>query len=198
MKRDSTFRRKDNGLSFIEIVMVTAILSLVSLAVYSILNNGVKIWQRVNKPVPEEDLNIFLGRFTQDLKNALKFTGIDFIGTEYYFEVPSLVRSDSLKCDTVGKVIYYYDKGDKILKRQRQDLPQIYSRQDAFLTHQLGGVESLRFQYYSFDEKKNAFLWQDEWEVKDELPLSVKVELQFNNGTQTKEFAQSADIPVSG
>ena len=56
----------------------------------------------------------------------------------------------------------------------------------------------MRFQYYSFDEKKNAFLWQDEWEVKGELPLSVKVELQFNNGTQTKEFAQSADIPVSG
>ncbi len=189
---------KAAGLSFIEIVIVMTILSLISLAVYANLSNGIKIWQRINKPVPEEDLNIFLGRFIQDLKNTLRFKGLDFLGAEDSFELASTINSPALKKKTVGKVIYYYDRRDKVLKRQQQDLSQIYNRQDPSLTHQLENVDSLRFQYCSYDEEKKEFIWQEEWKTKDELPLSVRIDLEFNNGIQTKGFTETVDIPISG
>ena len=189
---------KDRGLSFIEIVIVMVIMSLISLAVYANLNSGIKIWQRINKPRPEEDLNIFLDRFAQDLKNALNFQGLDFLGAEDSFELASAINSPALKTKTVGKVIYYYDRRDKILKRQQQDLSQIYNRQDSSLTRQLENVDALRFQYCSYDKEKKEFIWQEEWKTKDELPLSVRIELEFNNGTQTKAFSRTVDIPISG
>lgn len=191
-------REKHPGLSLVEILIVMVIMSLISLAVYANLSSGIKIWQRINKPRPEEDLNIFLDRFMQDLKNALKFQGLDFLGTEDSFELPTLINSPALKTKTVGKVIYYYDRREKILKRQQQDLSQIYNRQDSGPVRQLGNVESLRFQYCSYDKEKKEFIWQEEWKTKDEFPLSVRMELEFNNGIQTKAFTRTVDIPISG
>ena len=191
-------REKHTGLSLIEILIVMVIMSFISLAVYANLNSGIKIWQRINKPRPEEDLNIFLDRFAQDIKNALNFQGLDFLGAEDSFELASAIYSPALKTKTVGKVIYYYDRRDRILKRQQQDLSQIYNRQDSSLIRQLENVDALRFQYCSYDKEKKEFIWQEEYKTKDELPLSVRIELEFNNGSQTKAFSRTVDIPISG
>ena len=85
-----------------------------------------------------------------------------------------------------------------MLKRLQQDFSQIYNRQDPSLTRQLENVVALRFQYYSYDKEKKEFIWQEEWKTKDELPLSVEMKFEFNNGTQTKEFSETVDIPISG
>ena len=53
------YTKKKNRLGFtlVELFLVSVILSIISLAIYSTLNNGIKIWQKINIETPGEGLN---------------------------------------------------------------------------------------------------------------------------------------------
>ena len=53
-------KKHNNAFTLVELLIVTAMLAVISLAIYSTFSSGLKIWQRVSKPIPEEDLGIFL------------------------------------------------------------------------------------------------------------------------------------------
>jgi len=192
------FTKKNNrGLTLIELILVTAILSVVSLAIYSTFNNGLRIWQRINKQLPEEDLNIFFDRFGYDLRNLLQFNGISFSGTEYRLAFATIVNSSRLQKRTVGEIIYFYDSQAEILKREERDFPQVFSGDEGPIAQSLTGVQSLRFQYYIYDTNKKEYLWQDQG-PEEGIPLAVRMELEFKDGTQTHKFTKTVNIPVGG
>jgi len=190
------------------LLIVTALLAVISLAIYATFNSGVKIWQRVNKEIPEEDLDIFLEKFALDLRNSFKFNGFNFLGEEKRFEFPTLVNpvrnkfsngvnSPGMNKKTVGKVIYLYDSESSIIKRNLLDFSQIYNGEEGITQELLKNVKSLKFRYYLYDKEKKEYLWQDEW-LKEDLPLAVRIELEFGNGTEIREFTKTVNIPVSG
>lgn len=218
MKRKNRFnQRTKKGFTLIEMVIVTAIISVVALAIYATLNNGIKIWQKVNSQLPEEDLNIFFDKFTLDIRNTFKFTGINFSGTTDKLEFPTLVNpvrdygqtgkrydvsngvnSLRLQKRTVGKLIYTYEPQNQILNRYQVDFAGVYSGEtNAGPPQSLKNVRALRFQYYFYDKERKEYLWQDEWS-KEGLPLAVKVELEFDDGRETKKFIKTVGIPASG
>ncbi|MCM8796060.1 MAG: prepilin-type N-terminal cleavage/methylation domain-containing protein [Candidatus Omnitrophica bacterium] len=183
--------------TLIEMLIVSAILSVVGLAIYATLNNGIKIWQKVNTPLPEEDLNIFFDRFSLELRNSFKFTGINFSGTKEMLEFPTLVNSLRLQKRTVGKVIYIYEPQNQILNRYQLDFAGVYMGETNLTFRQsLRNIKSLRFQYYFYDKDKKEYLWQDEW-LKEDLPLAVRLELEFDNGKESKKFTKTVNIPTS-
>ncbi|MCM8782371.1 MAG: prepilin-type N-terminal cleavage/methylation domain-containing protein [Candidatus Omnitrophica bacterium] len=183
------------GFTLLEMLIVSAILSVVALAIYASLNNGIKIWQMVNKTLPEEDLNIFFDKFSLDIRNAFKFAGINFLGTKDALEFPTLVNSPRLQKRTVGKVIYTYVPRNRMLNRYQVDFDGVYSGEtDRGLLQSLKNVTSLNFQYYFYDKERKEYLWQDEW-LKGGLPLAIKVEMEFDNGRETKKFAKTVGIP---
>lgn len=192
------FTKKNNrGLTLIELILVTAILSVVSLAIYSTFNNGLRIWQRINKQLPEEDLNIFFDRFGYDLRNLLQFNGINFSGTEDRLAFATIVNSRRLQKRTVGEIIYFYDSQAEILKREERDFPQVFSGDEGPIAQSLTGVQSLRFKYYIYDTNKKEYLWQDQG-PEEGIPLAVRMELEFKDGTQTHKFTKTVNIPVGG
>jgi len=200
-------RQTKNGFTLIELLIVTALLAVISLAIYATFNSGVKIWQRVNKQIPEEDLDIFLEKFALDLRNSFKFNGFNFLGEEKRFEFPTLVNSPGMNKKTVGKVIYLYDSESNIIKRNLLDFSQIYNGEEGTTQELLKNVKSLKFRYYLYDKEKKEYLWQDEWLKEDlprpseqerGLPLAVRIELEFGNGTEIKKFTKTVNIPVSG
>jgi hypothetical protein len=65
---------------------------VVAFAIYASFNNGIKIWERVNKEIPGEDLNIFFDKFSVDLKNSFKFSGIKFSGKKNEVAFASIVN----------------------------------------------------------------------------------------------------------
>lgn len=202
MKRNNLVNQLTNwktekGLTLIELLIVTAILSLVSLTIYSTFNSGIKIWQRVNRKISEEDLGIFFDKFASDLRNSFKFTGLNFSGRDDIIEFPTLVNSLTLHKRTVGKVIYFYDSGTKILSRKQKDFAQIYNDEEGSIQQLIKNIKSLKFQYYLYDEEKKEYIWQDEWS-NEELPLAIKIELGFDDGVQINNFTQTVSIPVSG
>lgn len=187
----------DKGFTLIELLIVTALLAVISLAIYATFNSGVKIWQRVNQQIPEEDLDIFLEKFALDLRNSFKFNGSNFLGEEKRFEFPTLVNSPGMNKKTVGKVIYLYDSESNIIKRNLLDFSQIYNGEEGTTQELLKNAKSLKFRYYLYDKEKKEYLWQDEW-LKEDLPLAVRIELEFGNGTEIRKFTKTVNIPVSG
>jgi hypothetical protein len=173
------------------------IISVVALAVYATLNNGLKIWQRINQVLPEEDLDIFFDRFALDLRNTFKFTGIAFLGKEDRLQFATLVNSPRLQATTVGELIYSYDDEAKALNREQRDFSQIYTENNGVIQQLISNIKSFKFLYYVYDVGKKEYLWQEE-SSKEDLPLAVRMELELLHGNKTKKITRTVGIPVSG
>jgi prepilin-type N-terminal cleavage/methylation domain-containing protein len=184
------------GFTLIEMLLVIAVVSVISLAIYATLNNGLKLWQKANRQLPEEDLNIFLDKFTVDLRNSFKFTGIDFSGAPFRMEFPTLVSSQALRSRSVGRVGYGYEPGSGVLIRAQQDFSQAYTAESRPLPV-LSNIKSLKFQYYVYDKEKKEYLWLEEW-AKEGLPAAVRIELEMGYDSQDNKFIKTVSIPCSG
>ena len=58
-------RNKNNkGFTLIEVCLVSAMVAIISLAIYTTFANGIKIWQKAHTEILEEDVSIFFERFT--------------------------------------------------------------------------------------------------------------------------------------
>ncbi len=189
-------KRNNLGFTLIEMLIVTAIISVISLAIFSTFDNGIKIWQRVNNPLPGEDVAIFLNKFERDLRNTFRFAGIEFVGEKDRLEFASLVTSRNLQKTTVGGIIYSYDILNETLKRTEKDFSQIYSDEKGRIAQVLAKIRDLKFQYYYYNDEKKEFQWEDSWH-KEGFPLAVRLELKINNDRETEKHVKTVSLPVS-
>lgn len=189
-------RGNKTGFTLIELLIVTVLLAVVSLAIYATFNNGIRIWQKVNEQVLQEDLDVFFEEFTLDLKNAFKFSPFNFLGEEDRFEFITLVNSQKMHKNTVGKVSYFYDPQSKTITKTSWDFNQIYEGSSGMTQQLARNVGALKFQYYFYDEGTKEYLWFDQWS-KEGLPLAVRVELSLGEGAQSDGFVKTTSIPVS-
>jgi prepilin-type N-terminal cleavage/methylation domain-containing protein len=190
-------RKKNRAFTLVELLIVISMMSVVSLAIYSALNNGLKIWQRVNRQVPQEDANIFLNKVSSDLRNAVKLKKINFSGNEERLEFPSLVYSSRWQNKSVGKIYYAYDSKSGIITQEQRDYSMLFSDEPGVKRQLLSGLSALKFQFYYYDKDNKEYLWLDEWS-KEGLPLAVKVEIEISGQGKTNTFVKTVDIPVGG
>ena len=172
-------------------------LGVISLAIFSTFNNGFKIWQKINKPLAEEDLGIFFDKISQDLSNCFKSSSIPFTGDQNNLGIPTLVNSPRLKTRTLGLVVYSYDQQSGVLNRQQKDFSQIYSRQEDDPVHLLKNIRSFKLEYYYFDTQKQEYLWKEECSGVG-IPLAVRVGLDLNDSSGTDKIIRTITIPVGG
>ncbi|MFA5099658.1 MAG: prepilin-type N-terminal cleavage/methylation domain-containing protein [Candidatus Omnitrophota bacterium] len=188
-------RNKTSAFTLIELLVVTVMLSVVCLAIYSTFASGARIWQRINRMSLNEEVNIFFDRFSSDVRNSVKFSGLRFTGKPDGFDLPTLVSSPTLEAKTAGMAIYSCS-GD-ILARSQADYSQIYQDVSVPPRHILGGLQSCNFTYYQYDEEKEEYSWVEEW-VKDELPLAVRMALSVNTAVGIQDLVKTVSIPVAG
>jgi len=179
-----------------ELLIVSALVGVVALAIYGLLSTGLRIWETVQRPLPGEDINIFLDRFRLDLKNCFLFEGIDFSGTQESLAFVTLVQSNRLNSETVGQAIYSYDANKKALNRELGDFSNVYSGAAGSLKQFLEKVESVRFQYYTFDEPTKKFVWSQEWLTPEVLPQAVRLELKIG-GVGGGVFTKTVSLSVA-
>ncbi|MFH0738722.1 MAG: prepilin-type N-terminal cleavage/methylation domain-containing protein [Candidatus Omnitrophota bacterium] len=200
LERPNLWPRKyktKSGFTLIEMLIVAAMVSIVSLAMYATLNNGLEIWQKVNNQIPESELGLLFDRLTFDLKNTLRFEGIKFNGERNKFSFATLINFPFVKRMTVGEASYIYEEGQGILSRAQKDFSQVYSKEDNPASDTLSNIKSLKFSYYFYDEQTKEYLWLEDWSKKG-LPLAVRLELEFDNGKDTSKFTKTVSIPASG
>ncbi len=185
------------GVTFVELLIVSAMLSVLSFAVYATFNNGIKVWQKINRDLPEQGINIFFDKFTSDLKNCFSFSNIVFLGSENKIEFAGLVSSPRLNITTVGRIGYSYNSDSGILAREQSDYSQIYNAEKGTIRKMLGNVKSLRFSYYFYDAEKQDYVWKQEW-LSQKMPLAARVELEVEYDNQISRFTRTVTISVSG
>jgi prepilin-type N-terminal cleavage/methylation domain-containing protein len=192
-------RQTKKGFTLIEMLLVTTMVAVISLAVYATFNSGIKIWQRVNKQIAEEDINIFFDKFASDLRNTFKFSGINFSGKEDEVEFATIVNSPRLHIQTVGMSLYSYDSRAKALKREQMDFSQLCNHEANPAQVLLKEVTALKFSYYFFDKDAKQYIWGKEWD-RDGLPLAVRIELSVgpDEKEKAKKFVRTINIPVKG
>lgn len=189
-------KNRNSGLTLVEILMVVLIMAIISLAVYSLMSNGIRIYQRTSRFLPEEDIGVFFDKFYLDFKNSFSFTGVNFYGGQDRVASATFVSSLKLNNKTVGRVTYYYDRAKKTLSREQQDISDIYTGAKGAVTDSINEVRYLKFSYYLYDRESESFTWQDVW-ARDTLPLAVRMELELDNGQQKNSFIKTVGIPAS-
>ena len=189
-------KNKAPGFTLIELMVVTVMLSIVCLSIYSTFASGAKIWQRVNRLSVNEDVNIFFDRFSSDVKNSVNFTGLRFSGKADRIELPTLVSSPTLEAKTVGMAVYSCT--GNTLVRGQADYSQIY--QDVSITprHILSGLQSCNFTFYQYDDEQQEYSWVDEW-TRPEFPLAIRLEVALAPGSSGgSSFVKTVSVPIGG
>jgi len=187
------------GFTFIELVVVISMMAVISLAAYGVFKNGITIWQKASRQVREEDLNIFFDKVNSDVHDAFKFKGIPFAGEKERFQFATIVYSPRLQRKTVGDIAYFYDGQKRAVKRAKRDMSQVVNDAEGELIEEtLSGVKALRCSYYYYDRLKKQYLWQDEWTDRETMPLAVRMEFEFQNGSDTDRYTTTVSIPAAG
>lgn len=190
-------KKSRKAFTLVELLIVASMLGVVSLAMFSLFNNGFKVWQKISQPVSEQDIDIFLDKWATELENCLKINGVVFGGDKNRCEIPTLVKSIGLNRKTIGKVVYSYNQQAQILNRQQSDYSQLYSENEGTAEQVLKNIDFLKFTYYDYDAQNKEYIWKDEW-TGGSLPLAVRVEFTFNAKDKNDKFIKTVDIPISG
>ena len=145
------------GFTLVEVLLVVSLIAVIGAALYHTLSNGLKIWDRSQRFVIEEDILIFLDKIGQDVRNIFTYSQIGFEGKESYFAFPTTVRiladskSDFTKgeyINQIGRVKYYFDKRKNRIGRKQANYSQ--ALEGIFKENKVlcNSVTSLEFRYY--------------------------------------------------
>ena len=186
-----------NGFTLIELLLVTVILSIVGLAVYSAFSSGVRVWRRIVKNIPQEDISIFFERISRDLRNSFQYAGVEFYGAKEKIGFPTLVISQKPEVPKheFGYVTYSLDSSHDSINRTQADYSQLYRDVVPQARTLVDNIEHLTFQYYSYDSDEEKYYWKSVWEEKENLPVAVKIELGFYDGENKTDYSRTVYIP---
>ncbi|HAH21276.1 MAG: hypothetical protein A2Y00_02415 [Omnitrophica WOR_2 bacterium GWF2_43_52] len=186
-----------SGFTLIEMLIVAVTFSVISLALYASLSNGIRIWQRIyNNDVAPEEREIFLDRFAHDLRNSGSFQMIDFLGEKDSLTFQTIVNSRQLQKTTVGKVSYGFNQQTATLDREEADFSRVCEGKDGVITHSLSNIRSLAFYYYYYSKEDKEYLWLDE--AASDMPLAVRMKMEYLDEQKNETFVTTVAIPVSG
>jgi prepilin-type N-terminal cleavage/methylation domain-containing protein len=196
------------GFTLVELLIVTAILSLIGLTLYSSFSSGIDIWKKINRELFVEDINIYFDKISYDLRNSFKFTGIEFYGTQDKISFPTIikVRRDEGTEEEIGWVQYSFNRNLKALNRKQANYSEMYLDKSGDEQKIVTDIESLRFQYYYYDPQYKHYAWKNTWqadesvfgiEEKDVLPLAVRIEVKTKDGKDGKKFTKTVSLPAS-
>ena len=195
------------GFTLIELVLVTAILAVIGMAVYGTFSNGLNIWEKVTEDSVEEDIYLFFEKISVDLRNSFKLTGLRFKGGKTKVSFPSKIKykgEDGLE-NTIGEITYYIDQKKKTLMRREANYSEVYRKKPGFVRILSENISSLQFKYYVYEEKYKKYAWVTDWQLSDEffgevveetLPLVVKIEIGIPGEKGERKFVKTVQLPM--
>ena len=195
------------GLTFIELLLASVMLSVLSIALYGVLSNGITVWQKVNQETPQIDINLFAKKLEIELRNCVYFKKIPFFGQKNMLSFSSLVNVPVQKngfSKGIGKVMYSYNAQEKAIKRNYIDYRFLNSLKAPMPRVLVNNVQELRFAYYFFSKDKQQFFWADSWpptDVKETIsiyPQAVRLTMVLDMGDTTQTRIKTVNIPAGG
>ncbi|MFC1645930.1 type II secretion system protein GspJ [Candidatus Omnitrophota bacterium] len=203
-------KRLNSGFTFVEILLVTAMLSVIGLSIYATFNSGINLWLRINKQQSAEDVNIFFEKISHDLRNSFKYTDIVFRGRgdEISFPVVANFQGKRSRTQGIGKVDYIFDRGTDSIKKRESNYSEAYKGKVGNEREVVSNIESLSFRYYYYDPEEKQCFWVGSWQeeedgeklglvVEKKLPLAVRIAIEVKDGRIKRRFQRTVFIPAA-
>lgn len=197
----SGYRRCD-GMTLIEILLVTSLLSLVSLAIYQSLSLGIKVWERSRGSIIEQDIGLAFEKLTQDARNAVYFSLWPPQGDSRSIRFATLVADPDKNYETANGVVnvqrlayvsYEYDSGQQSLTRTEQNYSQV-SQQALGNSHRLlDNIENMGFRYFQVTAAGEEI--REQMEIA--YPSVLEVEIAFTDSLGERRLKKLIDFPLS-
>lgn len=184
-------------------MVVSALLAVIALAVFSTFSSGVKLYQRTGQIGRSEEAVMFLERFSSDARNSFVFSGIAFNGTDKSLQMPAVVSLTGMPSAagtvrSIGRVSYLYDPQQRTLARFQADYSQLYESGGGQARQVLEQVQQAEFSYYLKDAENKTDYWKNEFNPeRGALPMAVRLDLEIQINGQPRRFVRTVSIPAS-
>ena len=197
------FLNKKTAMTLAEILIVVALISLVSVAIYNALTNGLKVWNRSRSLIVEEEVAVFFEKITEEARNGFPFSLIPFEGNELRFAFPTRIKTlvdqkrrgqDEEYVEQVGRIEYYFDPTKDTLFKRTSVYGQAVNYQTAEAKEALTGISDFRFRYDYITDHETLY----SQEVLDVLPVSVEITVKFMDRGKEKTLSKTVDLPLGG
>lgn len=213
-KAHNAKRTAHSAFTLIELLIATAIFSVVALGIYSAFYTASLTYRRIDRDFGlYQASRITLNRIEQDLKNSFGYVDDDskFKGGSEELDFFAIRDSYQKNKKITDVCRIKYSLADNILKRY------LYKGLDALkddveITAQdlADNVEEVSFKYaYQTEDSNNPYDWQEAWPFGSTspqlgtLPIAVKIKLVMfqkekkNNEKKLIEFIKVVTLPLS-
>ena len=164
----------------IELLITACLISVLSVAVFSVLMRGMDVWKRVRSIDRTADgRRLGLDKFSRELRTSFNFTPIVFTGAKDQILFPTYLRAfdgEGLPMDVLGKVTYFYSPEEKTLFRRQENYSDLFHPKRATFEKFIAPVEDAVFTYYAFNPAKQKFEWKEKWN-EPSRPAGVRLTL---------------------
>ena len=180
------------GLTFIEMLVALALLTLVAGAIAATLSGGLSVWQRAQTVgTRDQELQVAFLQLQHDLHGARRFAPIPFEGAYDAVSFPALVTTerplpraqakDPRQAEeedmVLGRLGYFFDSGHRCVCRSSFEYRDVrLKRVKDACRPLLTDVERARFAYYGWDDASAGYGWVSNW-CSPAPPLAVKIEV---------------------
>lgn len=180
--------------TLIELLISSVLIAVVALAIYTALSSGISLWARTNSAgIQKERVIILLERLAREWRNSIKFSGIDFEGTQDTLSFPALITQIYSEAETSqpfiihlpGRITYRFDEDDETILYQRLTYKELNSdiesediSEESMGTRiEISNIKSLLFSYYKYDEEEEEWVWDEAWPDAPTRPIAIKIEI---------------------
>ena len=186
--------RKVNRKSFtlIELIIAITIFSIIAVSIFSVFRIGVKLWYRTTPLIQaNQSGRFFFDTISSDLKNSVYYnkSGINFEGESQKISFMTLVNVSGqgvLSHTELARVIYYFDRTAKVVKRAVATMKEGLSEDYAKAADILNNIDSKDFGFeycYKLGSSPTEYdyewkgAWEDEDRDKGKIPRGIRIKV---------------------
>ena len=166
------------GFSLVELLLVLTLAPVIFFAVYSNFSTGVRLWKRIQVPIPQEDVLIFYEKSVKDIQNTMRSKQISYFGEKDRISFCTGVEADKTLGGArgIGQITYYYDDFKKILFREVKDYSQLYRDAAGSVAPLLRDISSVEFSFFALNLSSHEYEWKDDFSGKGgNVPTAVRI-----------------------
>ena len=194
--------KRDRAFTLIEVLISSAIISLVAIGIYSAFASGISVWKRSNESrAYERKIIRFFDRLTRELRNTFKISSIAFEGTGDSVAFPALIESITDEGEQrfeIGKISYSLNEDNTLCKQKEMYSELFQEEREVECEELIKEVFELKFSYCFLDNITGEYKWKDEWVEgqQDSIPKAVKIELLLEEDQEESKFIKTILIPT--
>lgn len=191
------------GFTLVELLIAVSIFALIVTTIYSTFNTGIKAWRRVTEDgILSKDARLSLEKMGKDLRNALRFSGLQFVGESTLVSIPGLIstsKEGNPLAPQIGRITYFLDETNSALQLRQQTYAEVLNAIDTQPKVLVSSVIGLCLRYCRYDEKTGEYIWEESYNQSNKLPLEVKITLTLKHPTseEKKTFTKTVLMPTS-